>query len=363
MGNNKKIESLFNSFVVNGELESCEPFGNGHINDTFLITTKGENAPNYILQRKNHLVFTDVPGMMNNIVRVTDHIRIKLMEQGETGIERKVMTYYPAPDRKFYVNDEEGNFWVLFLYIKNSHGIEQVTEATQAYSAGTAFGHFQSQLSDLIGANLIEPIPNYHNGEFRLKQLNDAIKNNAAGRLESVKDVADKLLARADEMVKLQQWVNTGKLPLRITHNDTKINNVLFDKENNILCVIDLDTVSPATILFDFGDAIRCLGNKAPEDEPDLNKIAFNKDYFKAYAEGYLKEANEFLTSFEKSNLAFGCLYMTWEQSVRFFTDYLNGDTYYKIQYPEHNIVRARAQLKYLEVLEEERDYMEGVIA
>jgi serine/threonine protein kinase len=281
---------------------------------------------------------------------------------GESGIDRKVMTYYPAADRKFYVNDDEGNFWSLFLFIKDSHGIEQVSKPLQAYAAGKAFGQFQSQLADLSSVNLIETIPDYHNGEFRLKQLNEAIKNDSANRLDSVKDIAGELLKRAQEMTQLQKWITSGKLPVRITHNDTKINNILFDKDNNTLCVIDLDTVMPSTVLIDFGDAIRCLGNTVAEDEPDLTKIGFHKEYFEAYTKGYLEEANKFLTPFEKENLSYSCCYMAWEQSVRFFTDYLNGDTYYKIGYPEHNLVRTKAQLRYLEVLEENKSTMEKII-
>ena len=163
-------------------------------------------------------------------------------------------------------------------------------------------------------------------------------------------------------MTRLQDWLDNGSIPLRVTHNDTKINNVLFDANNNILCIIDLDTVMPGSALFDFGDAIRSLGNTAPEDEPDLTKIGFNKDYFRSFAQGYLSESHEFLTSRELENLAFSCRYMVWEQSIRFLADYLNGDTYYRIAYPEHNKVRTLAQFRYLEVLEENSGFMQEEI-
>ena len=361
--NDKKINQLIDAFGLKVSVSEWKPFGHGHINDTFLIKTEGDQDPDYILQRKNHQIFKDIAGMMNNIVLATNHIREKLTKAGEIGIERKVMTYLPTVDQKYYFVDEESNYWTICLFISSSHGIEEVTNNNQASSAGKAFGHFQYQLSDLEGNNLIETIPNFHNGKFRYKQLLQAIKENKAGRLQSIKKETDALLSRATAMTQLQDWLDKGELPLRTTHNDTKINNVLYDDNDNILCIIDLDTVMPGSALFDFGDAIRTLGNLAPEDEPDLQKIGFHREYYTAFAQGYLSESSGFLTQKERENLAFSCRYMAWEQAIRFLADYLNGDTYYKIASPEHNRVRTLAQLRYLEVLEENRDYMELVTA
>ena len=334
-----------------------KPFGHGHINDTFLVSTPG-NIPDFILQRKNHLIFKDIAGMMNNIVLATSHIRKKLMAEGDPEPDRKVMTYIPAPDNHYFVTDEEGNYWTLFLFVRGSHGIEEVTEEKQAFSAGKAFGHFQLQLADLPGSLLIETIPDFHNGKFRLRQFEASVAEDKAGRVALMKPVIDRLLSLAPEMTLLQEWLDRGELPLRITHNDTKINNVLYDDNDNILCIIDLDTVMPGSALFDFGDAIRTLGNTAAEDEPDTSRIAFNRAYFRAFAEGYLSESGGFLTAKERENLAFSCRYMVWEQTIRFLTDYLNGDTYYKTAYPEHNRVRTMAQLKYLEVMEASMEFM-----
>ena len=356
----KKILSILDAFGMVVPVSEWKPFGHGFINDTYLIRTPGE-IPDFIIQRKNHLIFKNISGMMNNIVLTTNHIRKKLMAAGTKDIDRKVMTYIPTADNHYYVKDEEGNYWTLFVYIRGSHGIEEVAYPAQAISAGKAFGHFQKQLSDLPGNLLIETIPNFHNGKFRLGQFRDAIEGNQAGRVGMMKPVIDDLLSRADEMTQLQEWIDTGILPLRVTHNDTKINNVLYDENDEILCIIDLDTVMPGSALFDFGDAIRSLGNTAAEDEPDLNKIDFNREYFKSFAEGYLSESQDFLTEKEKVNLAFSCRYMVWEQSMRFLTDYLNGDTYYKIAYPEHNKVRTLAQLRYLEVMEENGEFMETI--
>ena len=355
--NEQKIKALIDAFGIPVTVTGWKPYGHGHINDTFLIETPA-GVDNFILQRKNHNIFKNIQGMMNNIVLATNHIRKKLLAAGELQPDRKVMTYISDKANNYFVRDDEGNFWTLFLFIRDSHGIETVTYPDQAFSAGKAFGIFQNQLSDLQGNLLIETIPNFHNGKFRYGQFKDAIKLDAAGRVPAMQPVIDKLLSRADEMTRLQDWLDTGDLPLRITHNDTKINNVLFDENDDILCIIDLDTVMPGSALFDFGDAIRTLGNTAPEDEPQTEKIGFNREYYESFARGYLSESAKFLTSLERENLAFSCQYMVWEQSIRFLTDYLNGDTYYKIAYPEHNKVRTLSQVRYLEVLDENLSFM-----
>jgi len=356
-----KIKSLMETFGMAVPVSEWRAYGHGHINDTYLIRTPGA-IPDFILQRKNHLIFKDISGMMNNIVLVTNHIRKKLMAAGEAEIDRKVMTYIPTMDNQYFTRDEEGNYWTLFLFVRGSHGIEEVSQPDQAFSAGTAFGHFQKQLSDFPGHLLVDTIPGFHNGKGRLAQFKTAIAENKAGRVEAMQPVIDRLLSRAGEMTQLQEWIDSGAIPLRVTHNDTKINNVLYDDQGQILCIIDLDTVMPGTALFDFGDAIRTLGNTAAEDEADLQKIGFNSVYFQSFTEGYLSESREFLTGKEILNLPFSCRYLVWEQSIRFLADYLNGDTYYKIAYPEHNKVRTLAQLRYLEVLEENLPFMQSVV-
>jgi hypothetical protein len=361
--NNQQINQFLYLFGRTDQVTEWKPFGHGHINDTFLIRTAQTNQPDLILQRKNHVVFKDVPGMLNNILLATNHIRSKLKSAGETEIDRKVMTYLPATDGNYYVQDDHGNFWTLFFFIRDSHGIEEVTNADQAFSSGKAFGRFLLQLSDLESSGLIETIPNFHNGKFRYHQFTEAIALDKAGRCTEMQPVIHQYMERKDEMLKLQSWLDKGELPLRITHNDTKINNILFDDNDNILCIIDLDTIMPGSILFDFGDAIRTLGNTAVEDEPDLSKIGFQRAYFEAFTKGYLSESSQVLTSLEKENLVYSCRYMVWEQGMRFLTDYLNGDTYYKIAYPEHNRVRTLSQLRYLEVLEENAVAMEQIVA
>ena len=360
--NDPKYSRLVEQFDIQINIESIVPFGNGHINDTYLVKCHPADAPDYILQRKNHKIFKNVAGMMNNIIITTNHIREKLIAAGEPDVHRKVMTYYPAKDGKLFVNDAEGNFWTLFLFIPDSYGVENIQKPEQAYSAAQAFGHFQMQLSDIPGDQLIETIPNFHNGISRLNDFRTAIAGDLAGRLKDNQWIINQIIERAEEMTSLQRWLVSKEMPLRITHNDTKINNILFDKDGNTLCVIDLDTVMPGSALYDFGDAIRTIGNMAPEDEPDHEKIRFNQPIYEAFAKGYLVGAGSFLTKLEIDNLPFSCRYMAWEQGMRFLADYLNGDTYYKTDYPGHNLVRAKAQVKYLEVLEENKEVMEMAV-
>ncbi len=358
----QQIKGFLILFGREEQIAEWKPFGHGHINDTFLIKTTGAQNPDFILQRKNHLVFKNVPGMLDNIRVVTEHIRKKLIIAGEAEPDRKVMNYLSSTTGNQFVQDGSGNYWTLFLFIRDSHGIEEVTHTDQAFSSGKAFGNFQLQLSDLDGTSLIETIPKFHNGKFRYQQFLEAISRNKAGRCAEMRQEIDQLLQRADEMLQLQDWLDQEKIPMRITHNDTKINNILYDPDDQILCVIDLDTVMPGTILFDFGDAIRTLCNSGAEDEPDLSKIGFKADYFESFARGYLSESSQFLTDPEKQNLVFSCRYMVWEQAIRFLSDFLNGDTYYKISYPEHNKVRSMSQLRYLNVLEENVGVMEQIV-
>jgi Ser/Thr protein kinase RdoA (MazF antagonist) len=360
--NNPQFSELVSKFDIKLTIKEIAPFGTGHINDTYLVKTSPAEAPDYMLQRKNHKIFKDVPGMMNNIVITTNHIRNKLIAAGEKAVDRKVMTYFPAKDGRMFVNDDSGNYWTLFLFIAECRVVESIQKPEQAFSAARAFGHFQQQLADLPGEKLIETIPNFHNGISRLFDFQLSILKDVAGRVNDNQLLINKIIDRSAEMTSLQRGLDDHTLPLRITHNDTKINNILFDQDYNTLCIIDLDTVMPGSALYDFGDAIRTLGNTAPEDEPNLANIAFNREIYEAFAQGYLSEAKAFLTPMEIDHLAFSCRYMAWEQAMRFFTDYLNGDVYYKTDYQGHNLIRTKAQVRYLEVLEENKEVMESIV-
>ena len=346
MSNLKEIASRFNMI---GDVESIEPFGDGLINDSYLVKTEGE-GPDYVLQRINHLVFKDVEGMQRNIEAVTGHIRHTLEAHGVADIDRRVLSFLVTKENgKSYYFDGE-NYWRLSLYIDETDTLSEVTAET-AHAAGESFGEFQKMLAD-IETPLVESIPDFHNMEFRLRQLEDAVNGDAAGRLKEVEPLLAAINKRSEKMTEPERMHRDGKLPKRICHCDTKVNNMLFDKNGKVLCVIDLDTVMPSFVFSDFGDFLRTGACTTAEDEPETEKIDFDMDIFKAFAEGYISRAKDFLTEAELNWLPESVALFPYMQAVRFLTDYINGDTYYKIRYPEHNLVRTKAQLRLLERIE-----------
>ncbi|MDR1981971.1 MAG: aminoglycoside phosphotransferase family protein [Tannerellaceae bacterium] len=348
---------ILDHFSLQETVAKVEPFGNGHINDTLKVTNdKGEAK--YILQRINHHVFTNVDMLQNNIRIVTSHIRRKLEEQGEQDIDRKVLTFLPTRKGQPYYFDGE-NYWRVCLFIPRSKGYEEVTPKL-SYEAGKAFGNFQLMLADLPDGKLGETIPRFHNMEFRLQQLDDAVKANAAGRLKEVESLIKEIASRADDMRLQERLFREGKLRKRVNHCDTKVNNILFDEDGKVLCVIDLDTVMPGYVLSDIGDFIRTAVNTGAEDDENLSNVGVNIEIFKAYTRGYMESAASFLTPLEICLLPYGGRLMTYMQAVRFLTDYINGDTYYKIHHPQHNLQRTKAQLQMLYSLEAHAEEMEA---
>jgi len=348
--------------IVNNFLPDCrnvdiQPLGKGIINDSYKVLA---DRNSYALQRINHKIFKNVPQLQDNILRVTTHIRKKLLAKSAQDVDRKVLTLLPAIDGTYFYKDAEGNFWRMMKFITDSYSYETVNEKF-ANNAGTAFGEFQDMLSDLPGEPLFETIPGFHNMESRLEQFRAAVKRNAAGRLSEVHDLVDEIESRSWEMCKAERLHREGKLPKRINHCDTKVNNVLFDVNGNILCVVDLDTVMPGYVLSDFGDFMRTAANNGEEDDQDLSRVSINLGIFKAYAEGYLNAAR-FLTPIETENLPFGATLLTYMQLVRFLADYMDGDTYYKIAYPKHNLQRSLAQFKLLQSMEEHFDEMNQIV-
>ena len=355
----KKIAEQFN---LNGNVDKIEPFGNGHINDTFKIFISEPELPDYILQRKNHLVFKDIPGMMQNIVRVTNHIREKLEKEQAEDISKRVITHIPCVDGNYFHKDSKGNYWTVFLFIPGSKSVEKIENYSHAYLAGKGFGKFQEQLADLPGDPLNETIIDFHNIEFRYRNFRKALEINYQNRVTETQSEIKFALQHEAEMHTLIKGQKAGDIPLRITHNDTKINNILFDEKGEILCVIDLDTVMPGLVHFDFGDAIRTAACTTEEDETDLNKITINLEIFEAFAKGFLEETKSFLTDKEISLLAHAAKFMTFIMGIRFLTDYLEGDVYYKIKHPKHNIERARAQFKLVSEMTKNEDKMNRII-
>ena len=354
---NEQLLGILENFQLTDKVVAAEPFGNGHINDTLKVTTdKGEVK--YVLQRINHLVFTNVDMLQENIRIVTNHIRKKLEERGETDIDRKVLTFLPTKDGKYYHFDGD-SYWRVCLFIPNSVSYEEVTPAL-SYEAGKAFGDFQSMLSDLPEGALGETIPDFHNMEFRLQQFHEALAADPVGRVAEVKDLVDEIERRAEAMCVQNRLYREGKLTRRTNHCDTKVNNILFDAETDkVLCVIDLDTVMPGFVLSDIGDFIRTGANTGAEDDEDLDRVGVNMEVFQAYTRGYMEKAKAFLTPLEKSLLPYGGRLLTYMQTVRFLTDYINGDTYYKIHSPKHNLIRTKAQFKLLQSLEAHAEEMD----
>ncbi len=342
------LKHIVSQFAIEGNVTEVRPLGNGLINTTYKVCTEGD-APDYVLQHVNNAIFPDVQMLMDNIVAVTGHIRKKYEAEGMADIDRKVLNFVPAKDGKFFYLHEE-KYWRIMVFIPDTVSQSAVTPES-SYIVGETFGNFQAMLAD-IPTELGETIKDFHNMEFRLQQLREAVAENKAGRLAEVQWLVDELEARAEEMCKGERLHREGKLAKRICHCDTKVDNILFDKDGNVLCVIDLDTVMPNFIFSDFGDFLRSAANTGKEDDKDLDNVNFNMDIFKAFAEGYIKSARCFLTPLEIENLPYAACLFPYMQTVRFLADYINGDTYYKTQYADHNLVRSKAQFKLLQSAE-----------
>ncbi|MDR1887383.1 MAG: aminoglycoside phosphotransferase family protein [Prevotellaceae bacterium] len=354
----EKFKEIVKSFVSGNDIHVA-PLGAGHINDSYKAVVDGEE---YVLQKINHAIFKNVPELQNNIVRVTTHIKSKLKEKGVTDIERRVLNLVPAKDGKYYHLDADGNYWRLMDFIKNSKSFDSISPEL-AEKTGAAFGEFQNMLADMPGEPLYETIPDFHNMESRLATFRESVKNNQAGRLSEVRYLVDEIEKRAEEMCLPEKLHREGKLPKRINHCDTKVNNVLFDAAGKeVLCVVDLDTVMPGYVLSDFGDFMRTGANNGKEDDTELDNVSVNLAIFEAYTRGYLRTAREFLTDSEVDNLALGAKLLTYMQTVRFLTDYIDGDIYYKIKSPKHNLERSLAQFKLLQSMEENFTKMQETV-
>jgi Ser/Thr protein kinase RdoA (MazF antagonist) len=336
------FQLILSPFGLKADNYDLKPLGNGLINDTYVAKSKTAGS-DYVVQRINHAIFTDVECLQRNIEAVTHHIRAKLEAQAVDDIDRKVLNFLKADNGKTYVQ-VDGNYWRVMVFIPDAITYEEVTPEL-SYEAGRAFGNFQSMLAD-IPDKLEESIPDFHNIEFRLKQLREAVAADAKGRVAEVADELALIDSYASEMCKAEELHRQGVLPKRICHCDTKVNNMMFDRQGNVLCVIDLDTVMPSYIFSDYGDFLRTAANTGKEDDPNIDNVNFNMAIFEAFTKGYLEGAGSFLLPVEVENLPYGVLLFPYMQAVRFLADYINGDTYYKIQYPEHNLVRTKAQLK-----------------
>ena len=357
--NNTDLIAIAQQFAFEGQIADIKPLGEGFINDTYILHTV-EDAPNYILQRKNHNIFPDVPAMMRNIERVTRHLKAKVESAGGDA-RREALTIIPTKQGEL-LHKQGDDFWTMSLFFEDSTTHDKATSPRLAYMGGKAIGRFQSLLAD-FDEPLAEVIKGFHNIHWRFEQWDNTLAEDRVGRVETVASEIAWIEARRERMLNFWRMVEEGELPLRVTHNDTKLSNILFDKNDDVLCVIDLDTVMLSTSLNDFGDAIRSYTNRGAEDDKNLENVGMDIDLFRAYTEGYLSERKETLTQVEREWLAFSALYITYEQVLRFLMDYIDGDRYYKIAYPTHNLVRTKAQQRLLESMEEQYGTMQEIVA
>ena len=353
--NQTELMSLASEFMIDAPIESVDSLGAGFINDTFVVKT-AEGYPNYILQRKNHNIFPDVPGMMDNIQAVTTHIKSKVADP-----MRETLTVIPAKDGKLYV-EKDANFWAVCLFIPGSMTYDRADTLELAYQGGVGIGQFQSLLADFTQP-LNETIKGFHNIRWRFTQWDEAVKADLGGRVKELAEEISWIESRREEMMKFWSLVEDGTIPTRVTHNDTKLSNILFDKETGkVLCAIDLDTVMSSTSLNDFGDSIRSYANTGAEDDKNLDNVGLDLERFRAFTEGYLSQRRETMAASELEWLAFSARYITFEQVLRFLMDYIDGDKYYRIHYPEHNLVRTHAQYKLLRSMEQQYEQMCAIV-
>ncbi|HOF76037.1 MAG TPA: aminoglycoside phosphotransferase family protein [Bacteroidales bacterium] len=349
-------------FCIPEHVMCVAALGEGFINKTFLVKTSARQQ--YILQCKNRSVFPNIPAMMENISKVTHHI---LSEGGNT------FRLVAAKDGKWYHKDTDGEYWACFTYIPDTYTFEHAVDIDLVRAGGQGVGLFNSQMAGFTGF-LEDTLPGFHNISYRFEQFagslkraqsrsSDANESNGISHLEEVSSLVEEVYSRKEQMEAFWELVRSGTLPRRVSHNDTKLSNFLFDKDRQVVCAIDLDTVMQTTVLFDFGDAIRSYANPFPEDHPLLQEVKMDLERFSAFSQGYLCKAAWFLNKEEKTHLAFSALYITYEQYLRFLMDYMDGDTYYRTRYPGHNLVRARSQLALLKSMEAQLPAMQHVLS
>lgn len=357
------MEAIKN-FDFAGTLKSVEPYGCGHINDTFLLVFEQENGKEekIILQKMNKHVFPKPVELMENVMSVTSYLKKMIVEQGGDP-DRETLNVIPAKDGKAYYQDSEGEYWRAYKFITDAICYEKVEKPEDFYESGVAFGHFQYMLADYPAETLHETIEDFHNTKKRFATFKKAVEEDVMGRAASVKEEIQFVLDREDVANYFTDLQEKGELPLRVTHNDTKLNNVMIDeKTGKGICVIDLDTVMPGLAMNDFGDTIRFGASTAAEDEKDLSKVSCDMELFDIYAKGFMEGCGGKLTQREIELMPMGAKVMTYECGMRFLTDYLQGDVYFKIAREEHNLDRCRTQFKLVADMEQKWDTMAEII-
>ena len=352
------LRELYSAYGIEGKVNAVKTIGSGHINGTFRLDGDFDSADILLLQQINTFVFKKPDELMRNVTAVTRFLREKITAAGGDP-ERETLNVIPTASGEQYVTCSDGTVWRVYSYVQNARSFDSIEKPGLFGKAGEAFGKFMADLADFPIDTLYETIPFFHDTGRRLEQLKDAVRSDAAGRLSEVSKEVDFCLEREADTRIVTDLIASGDIPLRVTHNDTKLNNIMFDNTTlEPVCIVDLDTVMPGSCLYDFGDAIRFGANTAAEDERDLLKVNLSLPLYKEYAAGYLRSAGGSLTDAERELLPFSAKLMTFECGMRFLADYLNGDTYFSTDYPEHNLVRARDQFRLLEDMELHFDEM-----
>ena len=363
MENTVMLEDILSKFKFEGICCKNECHDIGNINDTMMITFNCESGEKkYVLQRINHNVFTNPVGLMDNMVKVTKYLAAKI-ESINGDVSRECLNLIETVEGGYFYKTEDGNYYRAFQFIDGARTYMKVEEPKHMYETGKALGRFQKHLTDFDATSLFEVIEDFHNTPKRYIAFLDAVERDEAGRASTTKAEIEFINRRANDLSKLMNLLNDGKLPLRVTHNDTKFNNIMIDDETGkAVCVIDLDTVMGGLSLYDFGDAIRSGCSTATEDETELSKINFDLNLYEKFACGVLEECKDSLNACEIENIGFSAKLITMELAMRFLTDYLNGDKYFKVNYETHNLDRARNQLKLSYHMEENMDKMNGIV-
>lgn len=356
-------EEIIRVFNVEGEIQSVEPFGSGHINDTLCATVVNNGKVHkYVLQKMNTEIFQDPQGLMNNIIKVTEYLKNIINSRGGD-VSRETLHFYPTQDGHLFYEDDKGQCWRLEDLVANTKSYDMAATPEMFMNTGVAFGQFMSDLADFPAEELVEVIPNFHHTGKRFETFEKEVNANQAGRIETCREEVEFALAHKDLALSLVNQLAEGKLPLRVTHNDTKINNILMDEATDQpICIIDLDTIMPGACAYDFGDSIRFGASSAEEDEQDLSKVYMRMDLFEAFTKGYMQAVGKTLTPEEAKSLAIGAAVITFETGIRFLGDYLNGDTYFKVHRPGQNLDRARTQFKLVADMEKKMEEMQAIV-
>ena len=361
----RSLEDAVYAFGFGPQCSYVKPFGEGHINETYAVYmpgTEGTDVPRYVLQRVNIHVFKNPAQVMENIFSVTEYLREVIRKEGGD-LDRETLSYIKTKSGDTYFEDADGQPWRCLHYVPNSICHQTVEEPQQFYQSARSFGHFLKQLGDYPAEDLYETIPRFHDTVKRFRDFSEAVRKDVKNRASQCREEIDFALAREADCGVLMNQLQEGILPLRVTHNDTKLNNILFDADTDQgLCIIDLDTIMPGLAANDFGDSIRFGASTAEEDEPDLSKVHFDIHLYELYVKGYLEMARDVLIPAEIDSLPWGARLMTLECGMRFLADYLQGDVYFKTAYPDHNLVRARTQFRLVKEMEEQFDSMYEIL-